>query len=113
MAYRLPSQTPTIGCLDYLKDGGIADRLCKRRDNFVETNKACAIIRHSETLKHSQGRRIRIKKHHKDRSVRNKGWKTVLHEHREHIFFSDLNNDPSQEDKRKNTQSQKCRKTYL
>ena len=53
-ACRLDRQTPTIDCLEYLKNGGIAGRLMKRRDNFVENNKNSTIIRHIETVKHSQ-----------------------------------------------------------
>lgn len=97
MPYRLPRQTPTIDCLDYLKDGGIAERLQKRRDNFIQRNKSSPLIRHGETLKNSQGRRIRIKRIHKDRSLRHKGWKSKLHEHRDHTFFSDLNNEIGQD----------------
>ena len=78
MEYRLPRQTPTIDCLDYLKDGGIAERLQKRRDNFIQKNKSSPLIRHGETLKYSQGRRIRIKRIHKDRSLRHKGCKSKL-----------------------------------
>ena len=86
--FGLNRQTPTIDCLDYLQDGGISDRLFKRRDNFVENNKDSILIKHSETLKYSEGRRIRTRTTHRDRSLRKQGWKSKLHLHREHLFLS-------------------------
>ena len=47
MAYRLPRQTPTIDCLDYLKDGGIAERLQTKRQ-FLGINKSSPLIRHGD-----------------------------------------------------------------
>jgi len=91
-AYGLPRQTPTVDCLQYLQDGGIIQRIENRRNNFVEKNKKSMLIRYGETLKYSQGRRIRTKRKHIDRSVKQKNtWKSKLHEHKPHIFFSDLN----------------------
>ena len=113
MAYRLPRQTPTLDCLDYLKYEGIAERLQKKRDNFVNKNKSSPLIRHGETLKYTQGRRIRIKRIHKDRSLRHKGWKTRLHEHREHQFFSDLNTETNQDNHEEESIAIKQRKLSL
>ena len=87
-SYGLDRQTPTIDCLDYLQDGGIADRLEKRRHNFMENNKDSILIKHAETLKYSEGRRIRVRNTHRDRALRKIGWKTNLHLHKEHKFFS-------------------------
>ena len=87
--YGLDRQTPTIDCLNYLQDGGIADRIERRRNNFLENNKDSILIKHSETLKYSEGRRIRVKNLHKDRSLRKTGWKADLHRHKEHKFLSD------------------------
>ena len=53
-SYGLDRQTPTIDCLDYLQEGGIADRLEKRRHNFMENNKDSILIKHAETLKYSE-----------------------------------------------------------
>ena len=86
--YGLDRQTPTIDCLEYIQNGGIAERIDKRRNNFIENNKDSVIIKHSETLKYSEGRRIRVKNTHRDRSLRKTGWKTKLHLHKEHKFFS-------------------------
>ncbi len=92
MAYGLPRQTPITDCLHLLKDEGIIGRIEKRRSNFVERNKNSALIRYGETLKYSQGRRIRIKNNHTDRSVKQKKtWKGKLHLHKPHLFFSDTN----------------------
>ena len=89
MAYRLPRQTPITDCLHYLKDEGIIGRIEKRRNNFVERNKNYTLIKYGETLKHSQGRRIRVKNIHVDRSVKRKNsWKGKLHLHKPHLFFS-------------------------
>ena len=54
VAYRLPRQIPTIDCLDYLKDGGIADRLNRRRDNFVENITACTRLLNIHKEKESE-----------------------------------------------------------
>ena len=89
MAFRLPRQTPITDCLQYLKDEGIIGRIEKRRNNFVERNKNYTLIKYGETLKHSQGRRIRVKNIHVDRSVKRKNsWKGKLHLHKPHLFFS-------------------------
>ena len=95
-AYRLDRQTPTIDCTEYLQKGGIAERLMKRKENFVESNKNSILIRHGETLKYSQGRRIRTKKNHRDKSSRKEGWKASLKIHKKHTFFSDLGQDQDQ-----------------
>ena len=92
MAYGLPRQTSIIDCLHLLKDEGIIGRIEKRRSNFVDRNKNSALIRYGESLKYSQGRRIRIKNNHTDRSVKHKTtWKGKLHLHKPHLFFSDVN----------------------
>ena len=104
--YGLNRQTPTIDCLEYLKNGGIADRLEKRRNNFIENNKDSILIKHAETLKYSEGRRIRTKITHRDRSLRKKGWKSNLHLHKEHPFFSNIakiNTQDMDEDNDNNT----------
>ena len=98
MAYRLPRQTPLTDCLQYLKEEGIIGRIEKRRNNFVERNKNSTLIKYGETLKHSQGRRIRVKNIHVDRSVKWKNsWKGNLHLHKPHLFFSDIITYPRQE----------------
>ena len=98
MAYRLPRQTPLTDCLQYLKEEGIIGRIEKRRNNFVERNKDSTLIKYGETLKHSQGRRIRVKNTHVDRSVRRKNsWKGNLHLHKPHLFFSDVTTRPRQD----------------
>ncbi len=51
--YSLDRQTPTIDLIEYLKNGGIAERLEKRRNNFIENNKDSILIKHAETLKYS------------------------------------------------------------
>ena len=103
-AYRLDRQTPTIDCTEYLQKGGIAERLMKRKENFVESNKNSILIRHGETLKYSQGRRIRTKKNHRDKSSRKEGWKASLKIHKKHTFFSDLGQDQDQETNQDNIQ---------
>ena len=100
-AYRLDRQTPTIDCLKYLKNEGIAGRLTKRRDNFVENNKNSTIVRHAETLKHSQGRRIRTRNVLRDRSTKKEGWKASLKLHKKHLFFSDLGDNLEAEEDNK------------
>jgi len=100
--YSLDRQTPTIDLIEYLKNGGIAERLEKRRNNFIENNKDSILIKHAETLKYSEGRRIRIKTVHRDRSTRKKGWKANLHLHKEHLFFSDLTNANTQDNEKRN-----------
>ena len=54
----------------------------------MENNKDSILIKHAETLKYSEGRRIRVRNTHRDRALRKTGWKTNLHLHREHKFFS-------------------------
>ena len=100
--YGLNRQTPIIDLLEYLKSGGIAERLEKRRNNFVENNKDSILIKHAETLKYSEGRRIRTKTVHRDRSLRKKGWKANLHLHKEHLFFSDLPTANTQDNDKRN-----------
>ena len=100
--YGLHRQTPTIDCLDYLKNGGIADRLAKRRDNFIESNKHSILLKHAETLKYSEGRRIRTRTNHRDRSLRKLGWKANLHQHKEHHFFSNNPNIDKQDPNNRN-----------
>ena len=100
--YGLDRQTTTIDLIEYLKNGGIAERLEKRRNNFVENNKDSILIKHSETLKYSEGRRIRTKTVHRDRSLRRKGWKANLHLHKEHLFFSDISNAYTQDNDKRN-----------
>ena len=98
MAYRLPRQTPITDCLQYLKEEGIIGRIEKRRNNFVERNKNSTLIKYGETLKHSQGRRIRVKQTHVDRSIKMKNsWKGKLHLHKPHLFFSDTTTHPEHE----------------
>ena len=96
--YGLDRQTPTIDLLDYLKDEGIAGRIEKRRDKFVSKNKDSMVIRHAEMLKYSKGRRMRIRTIYRDRGLRKTGWKSTLHLHKEHIFFSNDPNSSPQED---------------
>ena len=100
-AYRLDKQTPTVDCLKYLKNEGISGRLTKRRDNFVENNKNSTIVRHAETLKHSQGRRIRTRNVLRDRSAKKEGWKAALKLHKKHLFFSDLGDNLEAEEDNK------------
>ena len=100
--YGLPRQTPTIDCLDFLKDGGIADRLAKRRENFIVANKDSIIIKHAESLKNSEGRRIRTRNNYRDRHLRKLGWKANLHKHREHHFFSNSPNIDTQDTDNRN-----------
>ena len=100
--YGLNRQTPTIDCLDYLLDGGISERLFKRRNNFVENNKDSILPKHSETLKYSEGRRIRTRIVHRDRSLQKQGWKSNLHLHREHNFFSNNGNEATQDTAQRN-----------
>ena len=89
-SYKLPRTTPVSKLLPYLELEGIANRIETRRNNFVKKNSNSTIIRHGETLTFSQGRRIRVKTTHRDRSVGKNSWKTPLHNHKPHLFFSDL-----------------------
>ena len=86
-SYGLDRQTPTIDCLDYLQEGGIADRLEKRRHNFMENNKESIMIKHAETLKYSEGRRIRVRNTHREKALRKTGWKNNLHLHKEQNYY--------------------------
>jgi len=60
------------------------------------------LIKHAETLKYSEGRRIRTKTVHRDRFTRKKGWKANLHLHKKHLFFSDLTNANTQDNEKRN-----------
>jgi len=105
-----------------LQDGGIADRLEKRRHNFMENNKDSILIKHAETLIYSEWRRIRVRNTHRDRALRKLGWKTNLHLHKEHKFFSNdfienieeednnitkENNEEDNDNKKENTNNEK------
>ena len=101
MAHQLPRDTSVIDCLPLLKEGGIAGRITSRRDNFITRNLTSTILRHGESTPYSQGRRLRVRTHHRDRSSKQQGWKSQLTLHQPHIFFSDINseytpNNPSQ-----------------
>jgi len=50
------------------------------------------ILRHTETTKYSEGRRIRVRKNHKSRGTR-KNWKEKLNEHKDILFLSDINRE--------------------
>ena len=57
------------------------------RENAVESNKNSILIRHGETLKYSQGRKIRTKKIHRDTSSRKEGWQVSLKINKKHLFL--------------------------
>ena len=60
-SYKLPRDTPIPDSLPYLSEGGIADRILKRRDNFLERNSNSTLLRHGESTTFSQGRRLRVR----------------------------------------------------
>ena len=93
MAHQLPRDTSVIDCLPLLKEGGIAGRITSRRDNFITRNLTSTILRHGESTPYSQGRRLRVRTHHRDRSSKQQGWKSQLTLHQPHIFFSDINSE--------------------
>ena len=93
MAHQLPRDTSVINCLPLLKEGGIAGRITSRRDNFITRNLTSTILRHGESTPYSQGRRLRVRTHHRDRSSRQHGWKSQLTLHQPNIFFSDINSE--------------------
>ena len=90
IAYKLEKRTPTIDCLTYIHKGGIVDRIDSRRTSFLSKNADSPLIRQGETSVYSSGRRIRIRRQHKDRNTHSAGWKTSLKTHKPHIFFSDI-----------------------
>ena len=45
-AYQLPRDTSIPDCLPYLLDGGISDRITRRRDNFIFRNSTSTLLRH-------------------------------------------------------------------
>lgn len=68
-----------------MADADYLQGLMRIRDNFVEKNKDSILIKHSETLKYSEGRRIRTRNIHRDRSLQKTRMESDLHIHREHI----------------------------
>ena len=90
IAYKLEKRTPTIDCLTYIHKGGIVDRIDSRRTSFLSKNADSPLIRQGETSVYSSGRRIRVRRQHKDRNTHSAGWKTSLKTHKPHIFFSDI-----------------------
>ena len=57
-SFQLPRDTPIPDCLPYLSEGGISDRILKRRDNFLERNSNSTLLRHGESTTFSLGRRL-------------------------------------------------------
>ena len=79
-----------------MADADYLQGLMRIRDNFAEKNKDSILIKHSETLKYSEGRRIRTRNIHRDRSLQKIRMESDLHIHREHIFFSNIKNEATQ-----------------
>ena len=95
-AYQLPRDTPIPDCLPFLLEGGIADRILRRRESFLERNSNSTLLRHGESTTFSQGRRIRVRKIHRDKSAKTVAWKSHLTIHQPNTFLSDrqaLDND--------------------
>ena len=90
-SYKLPRNTSVAELSPYLELKRIANRTETRRNNFIQKNNPSVIIKHGETITYSQSRRIRVKTIHRDRSVQKNSWKTPLHIHKSHLFFSDMN----------------------
>ena len=88
-SYQLPRDTPIPDCLPYLSEGGISDRILKRRDNFLERNSNSTLLRHGESTTFSQGICLRVRVNHRDRSAKTIGWKSQLTIHQPNIFLSD------------------------
>ena len=89
-AYQLPRDTPIPDCLPYLLEGGIGNRILRRREKFLERNSNSILLRHGESTTFSQGRRIRVRMTHRDRSVKTVGWKSSLTIHQPNTFLSDV-----------------------
>ena len=92
-AFQLPRDTPIPDCLPHLKEGGISDRIVNRRDNFLERNSNSTLLRHGESTTFSQGRRLRVRTIHRDRSAKTIGWKSKLTIHQPNTFLSDMQAD--------------------
>ena len=88
-SYQLPRETPIPDCLPYLSEGGISDRILKRRDNFLERNSNSTLLRHGESTTFSQGRHLRVRTIHRDISAKTVGWKSQLTIHQPNTFLSD------------------------
>ena len=94
MAHQLPRDTSVLDCLQLLKDGGISEKITCGCDNFILRNLTSTLLRYGETTLYSQGRRLRVRTHHWDRSARHSVWKSQLTLHQPNIFFSNINTEP-------------------
>ena len=65
-----------------------------RVNNFISANKNSPLIRHTETMITSQGRRLSVRQNSVDKWKPRAKWRYAIHQHREFIFFSDLGNNP-------------------
>jgi len=96
VSYTMKKHESITKCLKFIENS-IVTNIDKRRKNFIKRNYESEIIRHTETTKYSQGRRLRVRQTHRDRGSRKEGWKAKLQEHKKVIFFSDIDNDNVQE----------------
>ena len=90
-SYKLPRTTPVSELLPYLELEGIANRIETRRNNFIKKKKK---IHHHTSQRNPH---LLAKQENKSQnytqgqvSVRKNSWKTPLHNHKPHLFFSDL-----------------------
>ena len=92
VAYKLDRNATIAECLATHQGDSIITRIERRRTNFVIKNADNPTIRHTESLKTNQGRRLRVRKNYVDKhSVRD--WKRPLYTHKNMTFFSKI--DPT------------------
>jgi len=90
-SYCMKRQESITNCIKHIEKS-IVTNINNRRKNFIRRNYDMEILRHTETTKYSEGRRIRVRKNHKSRGTR-KNWKEKLNEHKDILFLSDINRE--------------------
>ena len=86
LAYNLGMRAPIAECLPFITNS-IVSVIDKRREKFIARNLGNPLIRHTESLRFSEGRKLRVWKNYTDKSAPG-GYMKQFYLHKEVFFFS-------------------------
>ena len=86
LAYNLGMRAPIAECLPFINNS-IVSVIDKRRDKFIARNLGNPLIRHTESLRFSEGRKLRVWKNYTDKSAPG-GYMRQFYLHKDVFFFS-------------------------
>ena len=86
LAYNLGMRAPIAECLPFINNS-IVSVIDKHREKFVARNIGNPLIRHTESLRFSEGRKLRVRREYADKSAPG-GYMRPFYLHKEVLFFS-------------------------